>query len=70
MMAALAQGCHIFCDKPMAATAEEARQIYVRAHEMGVKTAYVASYRYQPCALFARARVADGMRWLDLPGSS
>jgi predicted dehydrogenase len=60
VMAALAQGCHIFCDKPLAATAEEARQIYRKAREMGVKTAYAASYRYQPCALFARALVADG----------
>jgi predicted dehydrogenase len=60
MMAALAQGCHLFCDKPLAATADEARQIYRKAREMGVKTAYAASYRYQPCALLARELVADG----------
>lgn len=60
MMAALAQGCHLFCDKPLAATAEEARQIYQKVREVGVKTAYAASYRYQPCALFARDLIADG----------
>jgi predicted dehydrogenase len=60
VMAALAQGCRIFCDKPLAATADEARRIYQRSREMGVKGAYAASYRYQPCALFARALVAGG----------
>ncbi|MBX3000229.1 MAG: Gfo/Idh/MocA family oxidoreductase [Caldilineaceae bacterium] len=60
VMAALAQRCHIFCDKPLAATAEEARQIWRKAREMNVKTAYAASYRYQPCALFARELIADG----------
>ena len=60
MMAALAQGCHVFCDKPLAATATEAREIYRKARQMGVKSAYAASYRYQPCALFAKELVADG----------
>lgn len=60
IMAALAQGCHLFCDKPLAANADEARQIVRKAQKMGVKTAYAASYRYQPCALFARELMADG----------
>lgn len=60
IMAALEQGCHIFCDKPLTTTATEAKQLYQKSHEQGVKTAYAASYRYQPHALLARELVAEG----------
>lgn len=60
ILAALAQGCHIFSDKPLAATAAEARDLYEKARDAGVKTAYAASYRYQPAALLARELVASG----------
>jgi predicted dehydrogenase len=39
VMAALASGAHIYCDKPLAATPDEARQMYEKARAMGVKTA-------------------------------
>ncbi|RME71312.1 MAG: gfo/Idh/MocA family oxidoreductase [Chloroflexi bacterium] len=60
VMAALAQGCHIYCDKPLAATAAQAKTMYRQAQKMGVKTAYAASYRYQPYALLAKELVAQG----------
>ncbi len=60
VMAALAQGCHIYCDKPLAATAAQAKAMFQEAQNRDVKTVYVASYRYQPYALLARELVAKG----------
>lgn len=60
ILAALNHGCHIYCDKPLAATAAEAKRLYLRAREAGVKTAYAASYRYQPHALLAKELIASG----------
>lgn len=59
--AALTAGCHVYCDKPLALTAAEARELYRLAQTHSVKTAYAASYRYQPQALYARALVQQGM---------
>ena len=60
VMAALTAGAHIYCDKPLAATSQQARVMYEKAREMGVKTAYAASYRYEPHALLARELVQNG----------
>lgn len=59
--AALAAGCHVYCDKPLALTAPEARQLYALAKANHGKTAYAASYRYQPQTLYARALVQQGV---------
>jgi len=58
--AALGAGCHVFTDKPLAPTAADAKLLYERARRAGLKTAYAASYRYQPQALFARRLVGEG----------
>jgi predicted dehydrogenase len=58
--AAILAGCHVLCDKPLATTAQEARQLYALTRAQGVKTAYAASYRYQPQALYARELIQDG----------
>jgi predicted dehydrogenase len=58
--AALDLKCHVFLDKPQATTADEAKQLYLQAIAAGVKTAYAASFRYQPAVLFARELVASG----------
>lgn len=58
--AALDQGAHVLCDKPLAPTAAEARQLHEHALRAGVKTAYAASYRYMPFVQLARDLVADG----------
>lgn len=60
IMAALAQGCHLFCDKPLAETAVSAKKLYQAAQKAGVKTAYAASYRYMPHVLHAKELVAQG----------
>ncbi|MEZ4674444.1 MAG: Gfo/Idh/MocA family oxidoreductase [Caldilineaceae bacterium] len=59
--AAIAIGCHVYCDKPLALTGEEARQLYHLAQQHGVKTAYAASYRYQPQTLYAKELVQQGV---------
>lgn len=60
ILAALEHGCHVFCDKPLAASAQDAKLIYDRANEAGVKTAFAASYRYMPYVLLAKELIADG----------
>lgn len=57
---ALTAGCHVFCDKPLATTAADARALYELAVRQGVKTAYAECYRYQPYCLMARELVLDG----------
>jgi len=59
--AALEAGCHVYCDKPLALTDPEARQLYALAKANGVKSAYAASYRYQPQTLYARELVQQGV---------
>lgn len=58
---AIEQGCHVLCDKPLATTAAEARTIYALAKAKGVKTAYAASYCYQPQSLYARELIGAGV---------
>jgi predicted dehydrogenase len=57
---AIAQGCHVFCDKPMTQSGESARELYELASEAGVKTAYASSFRYMPEIMHAKQLVADG----------
>jgi predicted dehydrogenase len=59
--AALDANCHILADKPLATTAADARTLHEQARAKGVKTAYAASYWYQPQALFARELVRTGV---------
>ena len=60
ILAALEHGCHVFCDKPLATSADEAQELYRAAKEAGVKTAYAASYRYMPHVYLAKELVAQG----------
>ncbi len=60
VMAALNQGCHVLCDKPLATSAKQARKMYLLAYDKGVKTAYAASFCYQPHAFLAKKLVAEG----------
>ncbi|MFT5196528.1 MAG: putative dehydrogenase [Cellvibrionaceae bacterium] len=60
IMAAFAKGCHVFCDKPLAETAERAKALYQTGEAAGVKTAYAACYRYMPNVLLAKRLVAEG----------
>ena len=48
VMAATQLGCHIFCDKPLAASKEEAYEMYRIVTGAGVKHAYAATHLYDP----------------------
>ena len=61
VLAAIERGCHVFCDKPLTTSAETSRELYVAARDKGVKTAYAASFRYQPHALLAKKLIAEGV---------
>ena len=61
ILAAIDRGCHVFCDKPLTTSAATSRELYVAARDRGVKTAYAASFRYQPHALLAKNLIAEGV---------
>ncbi len=61
ILAAIEVGCHVFCDKPLTTSAETSKELYVAARERSVKTAYAASFRYQPHALLAKKLIAEGV---------
>ena len=61
IIAALGAGAHVYCDKPLAATASDAKTIYQKSVDAGVKTAYAASYRYMPHVLLAKELVSQGV---------
>jgi predicted dehydrogenase len=56
---AAALGAHIFCDKPLATTAGEARQIYQCVEQAGVKHAYAATHSYEPSIEWAAELVRN-----------
>ena len=57
---AIAQGCHVFCDKPLTADGDTAVELSQLAEAKGVKTAFAASFRYMPEILHAKRLVASG----------
>lgn len=58
--AALAAGRHVICEKPLATTVADAREIASAARAAGVVAAVPFVYRYHPLVREARARVAAG----------
>jgi len=69
---ALEAGRHVLADKPLATTAADARALYNLAEKHQRKTAYAASYWYQPQALYARELVRQGVlgKILEIEGVS
>ena len=57
---AIARGCHVFCDKPLTADGDTAKELYELSLSSGVKTAFAASFRYMPEVLHAKRLVAEG----------
>ncbi|WP_413700109.1 Gfo/Idh/MocA family protein [Psychromonas sp. KJ10-10] len=53
-------GCHIFCEKPLSESGDSATELYQLALEKGVKTAFVASFRYMPRIIQAKQLIASG----------
>jgi predicted dehydrogenase len=60
VLAAIESGKHVICDKPLALTAVEAREMRDRAREAGVVNAVTFNYRFNPLVQEARAMVARG----------
>lgn len=59
-MAAMRRGKHVVCDKPLANTTAEARELLGAAREAGVFHAVTFNYRGNPLVQQARAMVAGG----------
>ena len=57
---AIAQGCHVFCDKPLTHSGESSKELYELAREKGVKTAFAASFRYMPHILHTKRLITEG----------
>ena len=53
-IAAAKAGKHIICEKPLALTSEEAKQMYLTAKENHVKTMVAFNYRRTPAVQLAK----------------
>ena len=58
--AAIAAGCHVFCDKPLATDGATASELSDLARAAGVKTAFAASYQFAPSVQHAKRLIAAG----------
>ena len=58
--AAIAKGKHVVCDKPLAMTAAEAKQLVDLANKAGIVHAVTFGYRGNPLVQHARAVIAAG----------
>ncbi|MGO1068842.1 Gfo/Idh/MocA family protein [Lysobacter sp. CA199] len=59
-MAAIANGKHVICDKPLADTTEQARELLDAADAAGVFHAVTFNYRGNPLVQQARIAIAEG----------
>ncbi|MAG93745.1 MAG: dehydrogenase [Planctomycetaceae bacterium] len=59
-IAAAQAGKHIFCEKPMALSAEEAREMYEAVEQAGVKHAIGFNYRRVPAIRLAKQMIEEG----------
>lgn len=60
-MAAIAAGKHVYCEKPLALTAAEAKEMYQAAEAAGVKTLVGFNYLRNPAIAEARRLVSSGV---------
>jgi predicted dehydrogenase len=59
-IAAIRRGIHVLCEKPLALSRHEAREMVMAARKSDVKTAVNFSYRNVPAARFIREIIASG----------
>lgn len=60
VMAAIEAGKHVFCEKPLAMDAPQAREMWSSAQRAGVKTGIQFGHRVSPAAIRMRERIRDG----------
>jgi len=60
VLAALAAGKHVFCEKPLANSLDEAREMMIAADQAGVVAAVNFNYRRVPAVQLAQQIIADG----------
>ena len=60
VLAALAAGCHVLCEKPLAATVADARRMVAAAAAAGRTLGIDYNYRHMPAFRGLRAELADG----------
>lgn len=60
VLAALAQGIHVFCEKPMATSLDDARQILEAAHQSQAIYQVGHNRRFAPVYRFAREQIEAG----------
>ena len=70
-IAAARAGKHILCEKPLALTSEQAKQMYLAAKESGVTTMVAFNYRRTPAIQLAKRYIDEGAigRILDFRGT-
>lgn len=59
-LAALAAGCHVICEKPMAMNADEAQQMLEAAREANRRLMINLSYRFMPQSISLKREVESG----------
>ncbi len=59
-MAALEAGLHVMCEKPLAHTASQAREMYEKAEYMGLKHMTFFSFRWPPHHRYLKELIDDG----------
>lgn len=59
-LAAIATGKHVFCEKPLALNAQDARVIFEAAREAGVQTSMGFNYACNPLVSLAREMISAG----------
>ena len=59
-MKALQRGIHVLCEKPIAMTYAQAREMAALAEAAGIKTLVPFTYRYMPTARYLKELIDDG----------
>lgn len=59
-LAAISAGKHVYCEKPLAANAADAKEMYEAAQRAGVQTLVGFNYLFNPAVAFAKELIESG----------